>query len=88
MKAKETLETALQYVTKDRAEEHGDMLDVHSTAARLWDAYLGTSALSAEDVAIMLALLKVARMRHGAGNGDNYVDLAGYAAVAAEVANA
>ena len=38
-----------------------------------------------EDVAIMMALLKVARIATGAGKVDNYVDLAGYAACAGEI---
>lgn len=88
MKAKETLETALELVTGDRAEQHGDMHDTHKIAADLWNAYIGDGVLTAEDVALMLALIKIARMRYGSENDDNYVDLAGYAAVAAEIAHA
>ena len=40
---------------------------------------------SAKDVAMMLALLKVARIKTGV-KGDSYVDLAGYAACAGEIA--
>ena len=34
----------------------------------------------------MMALLKIARIKTGGGTGDSYVDLAGYAACAYEIA--
>ena len=37
---------------------------------------------------MMMALLKIARIRSGPSMADSYVDLAGYAACAAEVAKA
>ena len=42
--------------------------------------------LEAEDVAIMMILLKIARIQTGTFKPDNYIDIAGYAACAAEVA--
>lgn len=51
---------------------------------KLWEAYTGTR-YSAKDVAMMLALLKVARIKTGV-KGDSFVDLAGYAACAGEIA--
>jgi len=38
-----------------------------------------------EDVAMMMALLKIARIRNGGGSGDSFVDLAGYAACGGEI---
>lgn len=37
------------------------------------------------DVAMMMALLKIARIRTGTATNDSYVDLAGYAACGAEI---
>lgn len=51
---------------------------------KLWEAYTGMR-YSAKDVAMMLALLKVARIKTGV-KGDSFVDLAGYAACAGEIA--
>ena len=51
----------------------------------LWSAYLGTP-ITARDVALMMVLLKVARTKTGAFNLDDYVDAAGYAGIAVEVA--
>jgi hypothetical protein len=43
-------------------------------------------ALSAEDVANMMELMKIARRKLGTLKKDNYIDGAGYAAVAFECA--
>ena len=48
--------------------------------------YLGRT-VSAEDVALMMALLKIARIKVGEFKADNYVDLCGYGALAYEVSN-
>lgn len=40
---------------------------------------------NAIDVAMMMALLKIARIRTGTATDDSYVDLAGYAACGAEI---
>jgi hypothetical protein len=86
MKAKETLETALELVTGDRAEQYGDMHQCHQLIADLWNTYVRGKEIEAHDVAIMMALLKIARMQTGSRTPDNYTDLAGYAAVAAQLA--
>jgi hypothetical protein len=84
---------AANLVGGDRAESHGDMLANHHNIAALWNAYLGPrlcncaeSAITARDVALMMALLKIARTKTGTHNEDDYVDLAGYAGVAGEIA--
>ena len=42
-------------------------------------------AISPEDVSMMMALMKIARIRNGGGSGDSFVDLAGYAACGGEI---
>lgn len=49
----------------------------------LWTAYTGTD-VTPKDVAMMMALLKIARAKAGS-KPDTYVDLAGYAACGAEI---
>ncbi|MBE0530258.1 MAG: hypothetical protein IH626_05480 [Rhodospirillales bacterium] len=78
-------------VEGDRNATHGDALAVYADLASLWNAFLGDRLaggrkLSARDAALMMALLKISRTRHGRHNPDNYVDLAGYAGVAGEIA--
>lgn len=41
--------------------------------------------ISAVDVSMMMALMKIARIRNGGGSGDSFVDLAGYAACGGEI---
>lgn len=77
-------------VDGERAVQHGDKEDVHQQIADHWNVYLGsrlTLPITALDVALMMIELKIARAK-GAGrtNQDNYIDIAGYAGVAGEIA--
>ena len=80
------LDLARQTVCTDRQDAHGDPEDSFGTIANLWSAYLGHVRLSPADVAAMMALLKIARIRGNPRHADSWVDLAGYAACGAEVA--
>lgn len=83
----EILDTAKTYVTKDRAATHGDAEDNFRRIAALWNAYLDPEAsISAADVAVMMTLLKVARIASNEGNADNWIDGAGYLACGGEIA--
>lgn len=85
----EVLDTAKQYVTKDRQADHGAPEDTFGRIADLWNAYLGEwSYIKPHDAAVMMALLKIARIGSNPNHADNYVDLAGYAACAAELSGA
>lgn len=79
------LALATEYVTKDRAATHGDAERNFETIARYWSIHLGIE-ISAPDVAIMMTLLKVARLKSSPGNADNWVDGCGYLACGGEVA--
>lgn len=46
---------------------------------------MGVNRISAKDVAVMMSLLKIARIATGS-SPDSFVDLAGYAACAGEIA--
>jgi hypothetical protein len=58
----EILETAKQYVTKDRASDHGDMEDNFEMIADFWSVYLDIR-IKPHEVGVMMTLLKVARIR-------------------------
>lgn len=84
---------AAALVEGDRRATHGDAISVYADLAAQWNAYLGSRLaagrrLSAKDAALMMALLKIARTKNGGHNPDNYVDLAGYAGLAGEIAAA
>ena len=84
MRAADVCQLAAGLVSGDRARQHGDALTSHTKIAGLWSAFLG-APITAHDVALMMALLKIARTKSGSFNLDDYVDAAGYAAIAAEV---
>ena len=84
MKARDVCLRAADLVAGDRARQHGDAVRVHRKIAALWGAYLGTP-ITAEQVAWMMALVKIGRASCGARNPDNPIDVAGYAGIAAEV---
>ena len=54
------LSTARSYITRDRQADHGDAEDNFSRIAGYWSLHTGVT-LTATDVAVMMALLKVAR---------------------------
>ena len=80
------LDTAKEYVTKDRAADHGDMEDNFQRIALYWNAHLGLiDFIKTEDVAAMMALLKIARIHSNPTHIDNWVDACGYMACGGEV---
>jgi len=79
------LNTATNYVTRDRAADHGDLEDNFQMIASLWTVYL-KHPVTAVDVGNMMALLKIARAKSNPAHADNYVDCAGYMACAGEIA--
>lgn len=80
------LDTAKGYVTKDRAADHGDMEDNFRRIALYWNAHLGLiDFIKTEDVAAMMALLKIARIHSNPTHIDNWVDACGYMACGGEV---
>lgn len=76
---------AAQHAVEDRGQTHGDKHRVFEHAARLWSADLGV-AVTPEQVAWCMVLLKRARAANGEFNADDYVDAAGYAGCAGELA--
>jgi hypothetical protein len=77
------LRTAEKYVTTDRAAEHGDIEDNFQCIADYWSTHLSYD-VTGSDVAVMMVLLKLARIKHNAANLDNWIDGCGYLACGAE----
>ena len=78
------LDLARKYVTKDRAADHGNMEDNFTNIAEYWSLHLDTPVYS-DDVAVMMTLLKLARIKSNNEHCDNWVDGAGYLACGAEL---
>ena len=99
MSREEVLEEAKKCVCGGREQDYGSPEDNFQLIADLWNAYLclpyhhseisesreGIPEIMPKDVAMMMALLKIARIRNGGGSGDSFVDLAGYAACGGEL---
>lgn len=81
----ECLKKAMEIVCTDRESQYGAPEDNFAKIADLWGAYLGYP-VTAEDVSMMMVLLKIARASTGKFKADNYIDLAGYAACGMEIA--
>lgn len=81
---KSILHDAEKCVCGQRQLDYGTPEDNFATIARMWEAYRGV-AFDSVDVAMMMALLKIARVSGGGGSEDSFVDLAGYAACGGEI---
>ena len=86
------LHAAEKCVCGQRETDYGTPEDNFETIAGLWETYLSRACvdeaggvyIDANDVAMMMALLKIARIAAGGGKADSWIDLAGYAACGAE----
>ena len=93
MNRTEILDAAKNIVNGERDQQYGTPENSFEVIAELWRSYLKASCVGAgadvcilpEDVAAMMALLKIARISTGQGKADNWIDLAGYAACGGEI---
>jgi hypothetical protein len=90
----EVLETANKLIIGDRQDDYGTPQQNFDTIGELWTTYLRavglaphTKRITAPDVAAMLSLLKLARIASSPSKEDNWIDLAGYAALGGEVSH-
>lgn len=89
------LDKAKACVCKDRNREYGEPEDGFKLIAALWEPVIRETCVSPgadvsvgpETVALLMALLKVARAATNPGHLDNWVDMAGYAACGGEIAS-
>lgn len=88
---KEILDAARSCVCGEREKQYGDPRKWFQVIAGLWTDYLQGAAddselvIWPEDVAAMMALVKVGRIATGNAKEDNWVDLCGYAALGGEL---
>ena len=91
MNREEILKVAAECICVDRDNQYGEPENNFATIANLWSEYLFAKGyldelIDSDDVAIMMALLKIARIATGKQKADSYIDLVGYAACAGEIA--
>lgn len=102
MNAEEMLHSATKAVVGPRAEDYGDKYTNHTRIAKLWTMWLNERTrtwatedndeptdveITAYDAAMMMLLVKVARLMHSPGHQDSHIDIAGYASISEEIAN-
>ena len=86
----EILKKAEELVTGDRNKTHGDAFQNHAEIAEFWNIFLDDklkpfTAITSDEVAAMMALLKISRSQRGKANVDDYVDASAYMAIAGEL---
>lgn len=74
------LDTAKEIIYGDREKTYGHPSKNLQVIADFWGTYLETR-ISPEDVAVMMILLKAARLRNDITHADSVVDICGYAAL-------
>ena len=83
---KRVLIEAEKCVCGKREQDYGTPEDSFQKIGTFWTAYLNYNVkIDAEDVAAMMALLKIARISENPQHMDSWVDLAGYAACGGEI---
>ena len=86
---RDILHAAEKCVCGQREQDYGTPESNFQLIADLWNDYLkkeqSSIVVDAMDVAMMMALLKIARIKNGGGSGDSFIDLAGYAACGGEI---
>ena len=93
LKRENILEKAKMCICGDRDHIYGNPEDSFKTIADFWKIYLKTKCvsnnedinISAEDVAAMMALFKIARIATGQNKDDNWIDGCGYLACGGEL---
>jgi hypothetical protein len=83
MISQDLLDEAKKLIGGDRQEDYGDKLKNHQNIADFWSVFL-QKKITAHDVAICMALVKVARLMNQ-HKKDSYLDMAAYAAIAGEI---
>jgi hypothetical protein len=89
MQAAPFLDKVKEIVSGPREKEYGDKTANHNRIATLWNFWLQQRPqqeyLSPYDVAMMMLLVKIARLMQTPGHQDSHIDIAGYVAIMEEV---
>lgn len=83
---REVLDTAARLITQDRNGTHGDYGLEAQRIGSMWGALLRLpEPIPPRTVAAMMIALKLARATAGTPHADDWIDAAGYAALAAQI---
>ncbi|AGT12953.1 hypothetical protein KAYACHO_49 [Mycobacterium phage KayaCho] len=73
-------------ISGDRERDYGSARDGFTRTGQLIAAILDLDVVTAEQVALILAALKISRLAQNTGHRDSWVDLIGYAALGGDIA--
>lgn len=85
MNRSECLDKAKEIVNGARQENYGSPEKNFANIALYWSVYLSRD-IKPTDVALMMVLMKLARLENKPDHEDSWIDIAGYAANGAELA--
>lgn len=85
MNRSECLDKAKEIVNGARQENYGSPEKNFANIALYWSVYLSRN-IKPTDVALMMVLMKLARLENKPDHEDSWIDIAGYAANGAELA--
>jgi hypothetical protein len=96
MNRSEILDAVKKTICEDRQDVHGNPEDTHELIAQLWSSYAENSCFTGrdfigfdgQDVAVMMALFKIARHARNPNHSDSLHDAIGYLAIAMEIKHA
>jgi hypothetical protein len=84
MKRSEILRVVEGIICNDRQDTHGNPENTFALIATYWETYLRMH-ISDHDVAVLMALFKIARLQVNPQHQDNILDGIGYLAIAGEL---
>ena len=80
----EILKESMKVINNERNADYGDARENFENTSKLWSAYTGYE-IGHIDVAVMMVLLKISRIRVSPDKADHWVDICGYSALAGEI---
>ena len=88
LEAQDILEEAIALINGNRAEDYGDAQSNFQHMADLVNPIIrkADGKLSASDMALVMIQVKIARLQETPDHEDSWTDIAGYAALGAQVA--
>jgi hypothetical protein len=87
MEASDILAEASVLLTDTREETYGSFWENHRRIGVMWGEFLQLEeAISPEQVAVMMALVKISRIANDSTHTDNYIDAVAYLSGAGELA--
>ena len=85
MKRDEIFTTSASLISGERQQTYGTAKDNFTSTAKLWEPVLGVP-ITAPQVAICMALVKIDRLRTSPDHEDSWVDAVSYLVLGGEIA--